>query len=83
LPNNLIAAAGGTPQLALQKIQAELDRLPKVEGSGAGQLYPSPELARFFESVQQIAKKAGINLSPPSVCCWRLPCLRAHLLRRR
>lgn len=59
LARNLIAAAGGTPQLALQKIQAELDRLPKVEGAGAGQLYPSPELARFFESVQQIAKKAG------------------------
>jgi ATP-dependent Clp protease ATP-binding subunit ClpB len=33
---NLIRAAGGDPKAALQAVDAELDRLPKVEGSGAG-----------------------------------------------
>ena len=46
---NLIRAAGGDPKAALQAVDAELDRLPKVEGSGAGQVYMSPELARVFE----------------------------------
>ena len=37
----------------------ELDRLPKVEGSGAGQVYMSPELARVFEQAEQLAQRAG------------------------
>ncbi|MGB9646897.1 MAG: Clp protease N-terminal domain-containing protein, partial [Stellaceae bacterium] len=35
---NLIRAAGGDPKAALQAVDAELDRLPKVEGTGAGQV---------------------------------------------
>src|SRR6202043_4020624 len=46
---NLIRAAGGDPKAALAAVDSELDRLPKVEGSGAGQVYMSPELARVFE----------------------------------
>lgn len=59
MANNLIRAAGGNPELALQKIEASLNNIPKVEGAGAGQLYPTPELARLFEQVQSIAKKYG------------------------
>ncbi len=33
--------------------------MPKVEGSGAGQVYLSPELARVFASAEEIAEKAG------------------------
>jgi ATP-dependent Clp protease ATP-binding subunit ClpB len=55
---NLIAA-GGDPKAALQSVEAELDRQPKVEGSGVGQVYMSPELARIFEQAEKIAKKAG------------------------
>jgi ATP-dependent Clp protease ATP-binding subunit ClpB len=50
---NLIRAAGGDPKAALTAIDAELDRLPKVEG--AGQVYMSPELARVFEQAEQLA----------------------------
>ena len=32
---------------------------PKVEGSGAGQVYLSPELARIFDQAEKIAEKAG------------------------
>src|SRR6201997_1129125 len=56
---NLIRAAGGDPKAALTAIDAELDRLPKVEGSGAGQVYMSPELARVFEQAEQLAQRAG------------------------
>src|ERR1700749_5103418 len=56
---NLIRAAGGDPKAALTAIDAELDRLPKVEGSGARQVYMSPELARVFEQAEQLAQRAG------------------------
>ena len=57
LASNLIRAAGGSPELALNKITIALEALPRVEGAGAGQLYPTPELARFFELAQEIAKR--------------------------
>jgi ATP-dependent Clp protease ATP-binding subunit ClpB len=59
LSANLIRAAGGNPQAALQAVETELNRQPKVEGGGAGQVYMSPELARLFEQAEKIAEKAG------------------------
>src|ERR1700731_1725014 len=56
---NLIRAAGGDPKAALQAVDAELEKLPRVEGSGAGQVYMSPELARVFEQAEQLAQRAG------------------------
>ncbi|MDD3444306.1 MAG: ATP-dependent chaperone ClpB [Zavarzinia sp.] len=59
LAASLIKAAGGKPEAALTGIEAELAKMPKVEGQGAGQLYLAPETARLFESAEQVAKKAG------------------------
>jgi ATP-dependent Clp protease ATP-binding subunit ClpB len=59
LSTNLIRAAGGDPQATLKEIEAELTKLPRVEGSGAGQVYMSPEIARVFDQAEQIAQKAG------------------------
>jgi len=59
LASNLIQAAGGRPDQARQHADLELDKLPKVQGAGAGQLYLAPETARLFESAEQVAKKAG------------------------
>jgi ATP-dependent Clp protease ATP-binding subunit ClpB len=56
---NLIRAAGGDPQLVLRQVDAELNRQPKVEGSGAGQVYLSPELARVFDQAEKVAEQAG------------------------
>src|SRR5438067_3581755 len=56
---NLIRAAGGDPQPVLLAVDAELAKQPKVEGSGAGQVYMAPELARVFEQAETIAEKAG------------------------
>ena len=59
LAANLIRAAGGDPGRALSGTEAELGKLPKVEGAGAGQVYLAPETARLFEQAEQIADKAG------------------------
>ena len=58
LARNLIAAAGGDGAKALKFVEAELAKLPKVEG-GSGQVYLAPETARLFTQAQDIAKKAG------------------------
>ena len=56
---NLISAAGGDPKKAQGSVETELAKLPKVEGSGAGQVYLAPETARLFESAEQLAGKVG------------------------
>ena len=59
LAANLIRAAGGQPELALAATETALDKLPKVEGGGAGQVYLGPELARVLDNAEEQAKKAG------------------------
>jgi len=56
---NLIRSAGGDPQAVLSAVETELGKQPRVEGSGAGQVYLTPEIARVFEQAEQIAQKAG------------------------
>src|SRR6202047_516122 len=56
---NLIRAAGGDPGVVLAQVDAELNKQPKDEGIGAGQVYMSPELARIFDQAEKIAEKAG------------------------
>jgi ATP-dependent Clp protease ATP-binding subunit ClpB len=59
LAANLVRAAGGNPEQALAAVEAELNKLPRVEGSGAGQPQLTPEVARLFDNAQKIAEKAG------------------------
>ncbi|MFQ5617633.1 MAG: ATP-dependent chaperone ClpB [Rhodospirillales bacterium] len=59
LAANLVGAAGGDPAGALRGTDAELARLPRVEGSGAGQAYMAADTARLFEEAERIADKAG------------------------
>ncbi|MBF0356536.1 MAG: ATP-dependent chaperone ClpB [Alphaproteobacteria bacterium] len=59
LAANLITEAGGDAKAALKSVEAVLDKLPKVEGSGAGQIYLTPELARVLKSAETLAEKAG------------------------
>src|ERR1051325_4893234 len=59
LASNLTRAAGGDPGAALRGTEAELNKLPKVEGSGASQVYLSPETARLLDQAEQLATKAG------------------------
>ncbi len=59
LAANLIRSAGGDPARALAAVERALAKLPKVEGSGAGQVYLAPETARVLAQAEEIAKKAG------------------------
>ena len=58
LAANLIRAAGGKPDLALQLTDEALSKLPAVEG-GNGQIYMAPPTAKVFASAEDIGKKAG------------------------
>jgi ATP-dependent Clp protease ATP-binding subunit ClpB len=68
---NLIAAAGGDPRRALAGVEAELARLPKVEGAGAGQVYMAPELARLFDQPNRSRSRPATRSSRSSGCCSR------------
>ena len=55
----LIDKAGGRSKDALAAVELSLGKLPKVAGSGAGQLYLAPTTARLFDNAEKIAEKAG------------------------
>ncbi|HKN29023.1 MAG TPA: ATP-dependent chaperone ClpB [Roseiarcus sp.] len=55
----LIDQAGGNSREALRQVELALAKLPKVQGSGAGQLYLAPTTARIFDNAEKIAQKAG------------------------
>ena len=59
LAANLIEASGGSAAVVGQDVERELAKLPKVEGSGAGQVYLAPETARLFDQAEQLSQKAG------------------------
>ena len=55
----LIDKAGGRSKEALALTEAALKKIPKVAGSGAGQLYLAPTTARLFDNAEKLAEKAG------------------------
>jgi ATP-dependent Clp protease ATP-binding subunit ClpB len=57
--SGLIRAAGGDPQKVRAANEAELARLPKVQGAGAGAPQITPELVRALDAAQQAAASAG------------------------
>ena len=59
LAGGLIDRAGGNSRAILKATEDALGKLPKVSGSGAGQIYLSPELARGFDAAEKAAEKAG------------------------
>ncbi|MFP5409318.1 MAG: Clp protease N-terminal domain-containing protein, partial [Gammaproteobacteria bacterium] len=55
----LIRAAGGDPAPVKAAVEAELSKLPKVQGGGAGQPQFMPDIVRVLDAAQQQAAKAG------------------------
>ena len=55
----LIRAAGGDDSAARAAVDAEVARLPKVSGAGAGQPQATPGLVRVLDAAQRAAEKAG------------------------
>ncbi len=58
LAANLIRAAGGKPEVALQLTDEALSKLPQVQG-GNGQIYMAAPTAKVFATAEELGKKAG------------------------
>ena len=59
MASGLIEKAGGDAKAALDAVERQLSRRPKVSGGGASQVYLSQELARVLDQAEKIADKAG------------------------
>ena len=59
MATGLVLSAGGNPAAIHAAVDTALNSIPRVEGSGAGQIYLAPEFARIFEQAEQLAEKAG------------------------
>ncbi|MCP2222623.1 MULTISPECIES: ATP-dependent chaperone ClpB [Bradyrhizobium] len=59
LAAGLIDRAGGNSRAILHATEAALAKLPKVSGSGAGQVYMASDTARLFTAAEELAEKAG------------------------
>jgi ATP-dependent Clp protease ATP-binding subunit ClpB len=55
----LIGRAGGDAKAARTATEAALKKIPVVGGSGAGNVYLAPALARVFAQAEKVAEKAG------------------------
>src|ERR1700731_1567741 len=59
LAAGLIDRSGGGSREALAAVEKALAAIPKVSGSGGGQIYLAPALARVFDQAEKMAQKAG------------------------
>ena len=59
LAAGLIDRSGGNSRQALAGVEEALGKMPKVSGSGSGQVYLAAATARLFDSAEKIADKAG------------------------
>src|SRR6186713_704080 len=59
LAGGLIDRAGGNSRAILKATEDALQKVPKVSGGGAGQIYLAPELARTFDAAEKAGEKAG------------------------
>ncbi len=56
---NLMRRVGARPEVASAGVEAALAKLPRVDGTGAGQPGATAALARLFESAEKLAGSAG------------------------
>jgi len=59
LAAGLIDRSGGNSRAALTAVETALAKRPKISGSGAGQVYLDPALARVFDTAEKAGEKAG------------------------
>jgi ATP-dependent Clp protease ATP-binding subunit ClpB len=58
LAAGLIDRSGGNSRQALAAVEDALNKMPKVSGGGAGQVYLAAATARLFDNAEKIAEKA-------------------------
>ncbi len=59
LAGGLIDRSGGNSRAILKATEDALNKMPKVSGAGAGQVYLAPATARALDAAEQAADKAG------------------------
>ncbi len=59
MADKLIRVCGGDAAQVIKSYGEAIKSMPKVEGSGAGGLYATAEIAKLFSSAEELAKKAG------------------------
>ncbi len=59
LARQLITQSQGNAAKIHDKVEGELQKITKVSGSGAGQIYLSPDLAKMFDFAEKAADKQG------------------------
>src|ERR1700759_2560732 len=64
LAGGLIHRAGGNSRAIFKATEDALNKLPKVSGGGAGQVYLAAQLARAFDAAEKAADKAGDSFVP-------------------
>lgn len=57
LTEKILTSCGCSPENIQGQLDDELDKLPKVSGSGAGQIFMAPETAKLFDEALALAKK--------------------------
>jgi ATP-dependent Clp protease ATP-binding subunit ClpB len=59
LAGGLIDRSGGNSRAILKSTEDALNKMPKISGAGAGQVYLAAATARAFDAAEQAADKAG------------------------
>ena len=59
LATKLVEACGGNVAEIYQLVQKELNRLPSIEGSGAGQIYLSPQMSKVLSQAEDLTDNVG------------------------
>ena len=59
LVTHLLSLCGVEGQLILREVESQLDKIPKLTGGGAGQLYLAAEVAQVFSEAQNLASSSG------------------------
>jgi ATP-dependent Clp protease ATP-binding subunit ClpB len=59
MADKLIRVCGGDAAQVIKSSEEAIKSMPKVEGSGAGGLYATAEIAKLFSSAEELAGKAG------------------------
>ncbi len=71
LAAGLIDRSGGNSRQALQAVEAVLNKIPKVSGGGAGQVYLAPNWPASSTPPRRPARKPATASSRSSACCLR------------
>ena len=64
MASNLIRAAGGRPETAMQATDLAIAKIAKVTGAGAQNLQWDNDTVRILDNAEQIATKAGDSFVP-------------------